>query len=230
MTINIAFLNLFQQEPNIDIWQANLSISGEEKKQYWALLNEEEKQRANRFVKGEDQTRFIAGRGILRSLLSNYIHVSPENIKFDYLPHGKPILASHHCQPQLQFNVSHSHDLALYIISESDKTVGIDVELMRPLPQALSLAQRFLTARETAYLASLSPNQQSLKFFQFWTAKEAYLKATGEGLTGLQSIELIVSPTDSKQCEIIRGEKSIQLYSFSPQEDYIAAIARQQIE
>ena len=206
----------------IDIWQTHLDISPEEEKIYWAILNDEERERSNRFVKAEDQTRFLAGRGKLRSILAHYLNVAPQNIKFTYLPQGKPILASCH-QTCLQFNVSHSHNLALYAISE--QAVGIDLEIIRPLPSVLSLAQRFFTPKEVAYITALPPHQQTVTFLKFWTAKEAYLKATGEGLKGLQNIELTVSATDSNQFDIVSNQEKIKLYSFTPQPDYIATVA-----
>ena len=207
----------------INIWKANLDISPQLEEKYWVILNVEEKQRANRFVKQEHKTRFIAGRGILRSLLANYLNLTPESIAFDYLPQGKPILDRSH-ETILQFNVSHSHHLALYAFSNSQQ-VGIDVELIRPLPSALSLAQRFFTPQEADYFSSLLRDRQEKMFFHFWTAKEAYLKATGEGIVGLQNIEMRVSEKENHQLEIIRSEQEVKLYTFTPAENFIATVA-----
>lgn len=209
----------------IDIWQASLDISPQLEEKYWAILNTEEKQRANRFVKREDKTRFVAGRAILRYLLAQYLSLHPQAISFDYLSHGKPVLAKNDCSPPLQFNVSHSHYLALYAFTYSDYGIGIDVEFLRSLPDALSLAQRFFTESEAAYLASLPPQKQQAMFFKFWTAKEAYLKATGEGLMGLEKIEIAVSATNSNQFQVIKGEEQIQFHSFQPDEKFIATVA-----
>ena len=159
----------------------------------------------------------------ISSLLGKYLNFHPKRISFQYLPHGKPILDRAH-QTTFEFNVSHSHHLALYAFSPS-QPVGIDLELIRPLPSALSLAQRFFTPREFAYLTSLPPQQQEAIFFQFWTAKEAYLKATGEGLIGLQNIELAVSATDGNQFDLVKGREKIQLYSFTPEDNFIATVA-----
>jgi len=212
------------KEPIIDIWQTHLDISPEEEKAHWSILNDKERERSNRFVKPEHQTRFLAGRGKLRSILAHYLNVAPQNIKFTYLPQGKPILANCH-QTCLEFNVSHSHNLALYAISESNQAVGIDLEIIRPISSVLSLAQRFFTPKEVAYITALPPHQQTVTFLQFWTAKEAYLKATGEGLKGLQNIELTISATDSNQFDIVSNQEEIKLYSFTPQPNYIATVA-----
>jgi 4'-phosphopantetheinyl transferase len=208
---------------SIDIWKANLDISPQLEKSYWALLNVEEKQRANRLIKPEHKRYFIAGRGILRSLLGTDLNLTPESINFDYLPRGKPILAKHH-QTALQFNISHSKNLALYAFSNS-QTVGIDLEFIHPLPSALSLAERFFTPQEAEYLSFLSPDDQEKMFFRFWTAKEAYLKATGEGIAGLEKIEVMVSDRDQNQFEIIHSEQAMSLYTFTPEDNFIATIA-----
>lgn len=210
---------------NIEIWRANLDIDPDIESQYWSVLNPAEKERANRFVKKQDQTRFIAGRGILRHLLGQYLDLSPQAIQFDYLPRGKPVLASDHSCPNLQFNVSHSHHLALYAFTDSGDGIGIDVECLRSLPQALSLAKRFFTKNEVSYLASLPSQQQEAMFFQFWTAKEASLKATGEGLVGLQSIEIAVSAKNPNQFEVITGNPRMQLSCFMPEKNVVAAVA-----
>jgi len=209
----------------IEIWRANLDIDCEIESQYWSVLNLAEKERANRFVKQQDQTRFIAGRGILRYLLSKYLDLTPQAIQFDYLPQGKPVLDSDHGFPNLQFNVSHCHYLALYAFTDSAEGIGIDVELLRSLPEAISLAQRFFTKNEASYLASVPSQQQEAMFFQFWTAKEAYLKATGEGLAGLQTIEIAVSERNTNQFEIVKGNPRMQIYCFMPEENSIAAVA-----
>ncbi|AFZ44628.1 4'-phosphopantetheinyl transferase [Halothece sp. PCC 7418] len=208
----------------IEVWQARLDISPQLGQKYWAVLNAEEQKRANRFVRGEHQTRFIAGRGILRSLLGQYLNLPPEQIEFDYLPQGKPILGKKHSFSNLQFNVSHSQDLALYAISTEYQQVGIDLEWIRPFPQVLSLARRFFTEQEFADLVSLPSKQQERTFFQLWTAKEAYLKATGEGLKGLQTIEIKMDQ-DSQQFEVRRSQAKVSLYSFTPTSDFIATVA-----
>ncbi len=212
------------QQPIIEIWQAHLDISPQLEAEYWAVLNAEEKQRAHRFVKSQDKIRFIAGRGILRSLLGQYLNLAPAAIAFDYLAQGKPILGKTHCDQALQFNVSHSHHLALYVISDSGQNVGIDLEFMRPLPEALSLARRFFQEQEVAHLVSLPPKMQEAMFFRLWTAKEAYLKATGEGLSGLQNIELTINQK-SQQFDVMRSAEKVNLYSFIPMDDFVATVA-----
>lgn len=208
----------------IEIWQANLDQCSPFEQTYWSVLSSDEKQRANRFVKQQDKTRFVVARGILRHLLGQYLNLTPKAIAFDYLARGKPVLAaSHDCQ-KLQFNVSHSQQLALYVFVQSDYGIGIDVEWVRSIPNFLTIVQRFLTQKESAYLLSLPQSLQQTTFFQFWTAKEAYLKATGTGLVGLQEVDLAVSSSDSEQF-ILLQQPGVMLYSFRPQKNFLATVA-----
>lgn len=121
--------------------------------------------------------------------------------------------------------MSHSHNLGLYAFAYSDYGIGIDVELIRPLSNILSLAKRFFTEKEASYLESLSSQEQIETFFRFWTAKEAYLKATGEGLGGLENIEVMVSSSHSKQVEVSYSKQPASLLSLPLTENFIATMA-----
>jgi len=208
----------------IEIWQANLDQCSPFQQTYWSVLSHDEQQRANRFVKPQDKSRFVVARGIVRYLLGQYLNLTPQAIAFDYLARGKPVLAASHNCPKLQFNVSHSQQLALYAFVESDYGIGIDVEWVRAIPNFLTIVQRFFTQKESAYLLSLPPSLQQTTFFQFWTAKEAYLKATGKGLVGLQDIEVAVSPSNREQLMLLH-QPEVSLYTFTPQPNFLATVA-----
>jgi 4'-phosphopantetheinyl transferase len=81
----------------------------------------------------------------------------------------------------IQFNLSHSGDMALYAFSAGSE-LGIDVEQIRPLPGMLDLASQFFCQEEFRELSSLPAEQRELSFFLCWTRKEAYTKALGGGL------------------------------------------------
>ena len=77
-----------------------------------------------------DRSRFIATRGILRELLGGYVNLAPGHLEFDYGPQGKPTLRTALPQQSVQFNVSHSHGVALLAFSVG-RRLGVDVELVR---------------------------------------------------------------------------------------------------
>jgi 4'-phosphopantetheinyl transferase len=124
--------------------------------------------------------RKIVARARLRQILSSYLGVPPRSIEISLGIHGKPQVSG------LDFNVSHSEDLAVYAVSQ--QPVGIDVEYQRSLEMA-SLVQRFFAPAELVSWQQLPAAQQELAFFRAWTMKEAYLKAIGTGLhTPLSSV------------------------------------------
>lgn len=208
------------------LWQVSLSnatISPDkfpEQFQYLrATLSPDEQAKADRFYDPLDGQRYIMARGTLRSILSHYLHLDPSLIKFAYTAQGKPILdraflsgnqqvnASNspaplnpsfpnNQVPNLQFNLSHSQDLAVYGVM-LDRPLGIDVEYLRPLKDALSLAKRWFTPKE--YTEICQSPEPTTNFFRFWTAKEAYLKATGAGLRHLRQIEIVTKEDGSLQ-------------------------------
>jgi 4'-phosphopantetheinyl transferase len=157
-------------------------------------LSADEWTRADRFHFDRDRRRFVAGRAILRAILARYLDLAPGAIVFRYLPHGKPVLATPSLRSAVEFNLAHADRLALYVFSASGD-VGIDVERLRPIPDAAQIAERFFVAGERASLRSLPPESVDEAFLSCWTRKEAYLKAVGAGLSApLDTCEVTLAP------------------------------------
>jgi len=191
-------LNLTEQA--VHIWRSPLDLPNNWLHQFASTLSPDEQARANRFRFERDRQWFIAGRGILRLLLSSYLTINPEQLQFTYSVHGKPALNIPDRQQQMQsgiaFNVSHSQGLALYSIT-CDRPIGIDVEQIRFIQDMEQLAERFFLPSESALIQSVPVAQRQHLFFRLWTYKEAYLKATGEGITGLKRVEILLNPDSS---------------------------------
>jgi 4'-phosphopantetheinyl transferase len=185
------------QPSEVHIYHATLDRPSSAIESLAQLLSPDEQQRADRFRFEKDHKKFIIARGLLRTLLSRYLEISPEQVQFSYGLKGKPELIPHSA---LSFNVSHSHQMALYAITLHHR-IGIDLEQIRPI-EAAPLAQRFFSPQEAAVIHSLTDADQHRAFFRGWTQKESYLKATGDGLVGLQSVE--VSLELDKPMEIIK--------------------------
>lgn len=120
------------------------------------------------------------GRAPIRSLLAGYLDVSPDAVRFHEGLHGRPSIAPPH--DPLDVNWSHSHGVGTLAIARSLPVLGIDVETPHPRPRALQLSRRFFHPDESRQLARLSPARVEPAFLRLWTAKEAVLKALGEGL------------------------------------------------
>jgi 4'-phosphopantetheinyl transferase len=108
-------------------------------------------------------------------------------LQFAYGPHGKPALAGGQpAEADPQFNLAHSENLALLAFAHTG-AVGVDVEQVRPMPDADQLVARFFSPREQFAFKQLPDEQKPAAFFNLWTRKEAWLKATGDGIGHLLS-------------------------------------------
>ena len=121
--------------------------------------------------------RRLPSRDALRAILERY---TAGDLEFAHGPHGKPYLRD---APQLQFNLSHSGGVSLVAVA-LDVEVGVDIERLRPMPDFLALAERFLAPGDAAALAETPAVGREREFFVRWTRTEAMLKARGVGLYG----------------------------------------------
>jgi 4'-phosphopantetheinyl transferase len=214
---------------DVHIWRGSLDLAAAKIEKLFDILSQDEKLRAQRFRFPEHQKRFIAARGILRQLLSTYLDLPAKSIVFEYSDRGKPTLAKSINYNDLQFNLSHSQDLAVYGFTLSRK-IGIDLEYLKPLTDAKAIASRFFAATEKELICSLTGEEQQQVFFQLWTAKEAYLKAIGEGITGsLAEVEIALASDRSITSFKLKGNtittESWLLSDFIPETNYLATVA-----
>ncbi|HIK10029.1 MAG TPA: 4'-phosphopantetheinyl transferase superfamily protein [Oscillatoriaceae cyanobacterium M33_DOE_052] len=212
----------------VHIWRANLDLNQEQIEVLLETLSPQEQERAKRFHFTHDWRHFIAARGILRNILASYVGMAPEKLHFGYGDRGKPYLETTSAGGMVQFNVSHSQGTALYAVTLGSN-IGIDLEAIRPIDHH-NLAKRFFSPTEAATLAQLPPELQQTAFFRAWTSKEAYLKATGEGLAGgLGSVEISINPDSPPQLLNIGGNPYLterwSLQELNPGPGFTAAVA-----
>ena len=212
--------NLTLLPHHVHIWRINLDVSAAETENLLATLSSDELARANRFHFQQHRQGFIAGRGIMRHILANYLGIEPQQVLFDYQQRGKPVLAHTLANSGLCFNLSHSHGLALCAVNYHHQ-IGVDLEYIRSNSDVQALAKRFFLPTEYAVMRSLPPQQQQQIFFRYWTCKEAYLKATGEGLADLQQVEILLSPHQTAQ---LQTRENWSLFELTPAQDYAAAV------
>ncbi len=161
---------------------ASLDRPQSEMKYFQDILAEEEINRANRFHFHRDGERFIAGRGLLRVILSSYMGVSPGEIIFTYSSHGKPGLKRQDGRVAIEFNLAHSGAMAIFAITQ-DRAVGVDIELIQADFPVEDVATKFFSVAELATLQALPRKLRVEAFFKCWTRKEAFIKALGDGLS-----------------------------------------------
>ena len=146
-----------------------------------ALLDQTERERAGRFLAAVHRDRFIAAHGILREQLGALLDMEPAVLEFIAAEHGKPQLAGAAAGSGIDFNLSHSGDLALLGWSQG-RHIGVDLEVWRHMTDATALVRRFFSLSENAAYAALAESDRERGFFECWTRKEAYIKAIGRGL------------------------------------------------
>ena len=168
-----------------------------------ALLSDEERARAQRFLAPLHRDRFIAAHGVLRRLLGAQLRHDPASLEFSAGAHGKPRLAGVHQASGLEFNLSHSGNLALLGCAWG-RELGVDIEMCRSLGDEAALVRRYFSPAEQHAYTSLSPAARTAGFFQCWTRKEAYIKAVGRGL-GLPLDSFDVSLGDGVPAQLLRA-------------------------
>ncbi len=213
-------------ESEVHVWCASLDRPSVPVEDLSRLLAPDEARRAGRFLSPEHRAHFVVARAGLRLLLGAYLSIPAEDVRFGYGAHGKPIL-----DPlcDLRFNVSHSHGLALYAFSRG-REVGVDVEKVRSGVVAERIAERFFSAREIAELQALPREMHDEGFFNCWTRKEAYVKATGVGLSlPLDAFDVSLAPGEPAVLRATRHDpreaERWQLFALRPAPGYVGALA-----
>ena len=211
----------------VHVWRIPLAVSGSEQARRAEVLSSDELARAARLHFERDRRRWIATRGAVRTLLASYTDVQALSLRFRLGPHGKPSLEA----PDgtgLEFNVSHSGELALCAVSLG-RAVGVDVEATRPEFATASIAGRFFAPAERAAFEALPRNEQTEAFFACWSRKEAYMKARGIGIAlGLDRFEVSLTPGRPAALLATHDEPDAverwRLVALAPGEGYAGAL------
>jgi 4'-phosphopantetheinyl transferase len=210
------------------VWRLSLTSSPSNVRRMAELLDPTECSRAGRFRFEKDRRQYILTRGVLRMLLGRYLRRDPSGLNISYSSRGKPFIAGSENRDDLRFSVSHAGDLALLAFSRGRET-GVDIESRQRLKNWKSVAERIFSEREKQELNSLTEMMRTVAFYNGWTRKEAYLKATGEGLVdALSGIEVSISPLAPACLRAIHGDVELasrwSIYALEPAEGYAAAL------
>jgi 4'-phosphopantetheinyl transferase len=214
----------------VHIWLAALDQLRARAPSFLEILAPDERDRAGKFHFEKDRVRYILSRGILRTILARYLQSDAAHLRFDYNAYGKPSLrGGRGVSPSLRFNLSHSHELALYAFT-LQREVGLDVEFMRDDFVCEEIAGRFFSEHEVSTLRALPASQRTKGFFNCWTRKEAYVKARGQGLSlPLDSFDVSLAPGEPAALLSVRdGTGEIlhwALQELNLTSGYVAAVA-----
>ena len=212
----------------IHVWRSCLDVSTGEYQAYYSLLTSSECARAARYRFDEPRNRFIVARGILRQLLTLYTQLAPEKLELHENAWGKPsLLAS--AADNLEFNVAHSNDLALFAFSRN-RCIGVDVEFIHLIENVDQLVTNFFSDNEQRIFKNIPAALQLPAFYKGWTRKEAYIKGRGKGLTiPLNTFDVSMRPgepaallADHSDETAVQHWKIMDIHAGS---EYIAALA-----
>jgi 4'-phosphopantetheinyl transferase len=211
----------------VHVWRVSLAPPFVPDCEVERTLDGEERRVASRFRYGDDRRRYTISHIALRDVLARYLGVSAGRIEFANGPHGKPRLAGELAERDLRFNLSYCRHLALVAVGWN-REVGVDVEAIAPDAGDVELAARRFAPREVAVLQALPPAERHTAFFRFWTRKEAYLKAVGQGLSiALDLVDTTPDIVDPADCAIAHRSSRWSLHSFDPGHNCAAALAIQ---
>jgi medium-chain acyl-[acyl-carrier-protein] hydrolase len=213
----------------VHVWTIRFDENVEKVCRLSRSLASDERDRAERFHFQRDRERFIVGRSALRSLLGTYLNRQPSDIPLWYNSQGKPFLHRLPSDPDLQFNVAHSGELALVALALA-RPLGIDVERLRSNIDWQDLCARYFSKSESAELQSLPEAERPRAFFAAWTRKEAYLKAHGVGLSlPLDQFSVSLNPREPARLRSTEHDPDQrdrwELHAFEPHDGYVAALA-----
>ncbi|MFZ5528974.1 MAG: 4'-phosphopantetheinyl transferase family protein [Pseudomonadota bacterium] len=174
-----------------DAWAQDPLIAAD----YEALITPDERQRMLAFRFEKDQRQYLAARALVRTTLSLQAGIPPAEWRFGATARGKPFIEGPAGPTPLHFNLAHTHGLVVCAVSTAHARLGVDVESIDRRTAALDIADSHFSPAERAWLRGVPAGQLHQAFMQLWTLKEAWIKATGEGLSAELSQCTFALPT-----------------------------------
>lgn len=217
-----ALAELRQAPGRVHVWFFSL-IPASPEDQTLVLLSTDERERARRLHFERDRTRFVVARSRVRRILGTCLGVAPDQIRFCYGTRGKPEVAEP--ASDLYFNLGHSGDWAILAIA--GEPVGVDLEKIDPRVKITELARHFFSAEDLDWLLAQPEQRRQRAFFRLWVTREAWLKATGDGLSF--PLDRLVTEWTDDSITALREHNGnrkgaiLELFSLPP--GYCAAVA-----
>ncbi|MCP3959127.1 MAG: 4'-phosphopantetheinyl transferase superfamily protein [bacterium] len=214
----------------VDLWAVDLRPPTDRVEELRRLLTRDEAERAGRFKFDRHRRRFIVRRAALRILAGGYLCRDPAALRFGEGEKGKPFVTeSAEGAGGFHFNLSDSRDLAVYAFTRGAE-LGVDVEILRPIPDAQQIAEHFFSVEEREVLRTVREERKSDAFFNCWTRKEAYIKAIGEGLSEpLDRFSVTLLPEEPARFLHLGGDRrraaSWTLHHLVPEAGSVGALA-----
>ncbi|WP_339924795.1 4'-phosphopantetheinyl transferase superfamily protein [uncultured Cyclobacterium sp.] len=210
-----TFQNLQRQE--VHLWRIDLRIAYQKLSKLEKLLSYEERKRAANYLQEKDRIRFILGHACVKDLISRYLDIDVAQVSLNKGANGKPYISPVH---KLYFNISHSGDWVL--IAFGSEELGVDLEnitgdfITDPL-----MAQCF---HENEIKVIRTSDDPTAEFFKFWTRKEAFLKATGNGMVDELNQFTCMNAFQEFEFPSLSNKKNWYLKSFLMDNNYAVSL------
>jgi 4'-phosphopantetheinyl transferase len=190
-----------------------------------------EQAQADRFHFLADQHTYIAAHWLIRQALASVDGLPPADWRFVVEKQGKPVIDPALDRPDLRFNLSHTRGFVACAVSFGTP-LGIDVERLSHAAAESDIAERFFSPSELSILRGMAPDQQPDTFLRFWTLKEAFIKATGEGLNrDLESFSFSLDPVSISFDPEDADDPSIwKFFELRPTPGHLLALAARHSE
>jgi 4'-phosphopantetheinyl transferase len=227
----------------VHLWVIPVGHGASERTGATAMLDAIERDRARRFTTELLRWRYQDAHVAVRCILARYAAMPPDQIRYVRTETDKPMVAG----LDLAFNLSHSGPLAVCAIAErgdvgsrgTSRTesrrqpgrIGVDIEAIRPVDDADGIVRRFFAMPELAEYERFDGDARRVAFFRLWTLKEAFVKATGDGLLrSLDSFAVLTSDDGRSRLHAQGGEDLGRwcLKPFTPAPGYLGAVTLDQ--
>jgi 4'-phosphopantetheinyl transferase len=182
----------FFGDNELHVWRINLT-SGRDLL-YDDALSTDELERAGTFRRPVDRSRYVSARAGLRNIISMYLNICPEDVRFVYNEYGKPELDRKFHRDTVHFNLSRSGNIAVIAVRERG-AVGVDVEFIDPNFPFMSVAEKYFPPITVKRLRQLASDSARSIFFDLWTGIEAYGKGKGSGLSESICLDHLIPAT-----------------------------------
>jgi 4'-phosphopantetheinyl transferase len=201
---------------------------------YRQLLAAAEREQELRFHFARDRHRYLVTRALVRTVLSQYARIEPEEWIFSTNSYGRPEIANVQArEARLSFNISHTQSLIVLAVTQGG-ALGVDVENFVAREAALDIAARYFAPDEVTALAAVAPSLQQYRFFEYWTFKESYIKARGMGLSlpldqfsfhypREDAVEITIDP------RLADHPPRWQFWQFKPSPQHVVAVCAERV-
>ena len=177
----------------VDLWHGEFLPINSKDKDYWVLLNDEERKKASTFGRQDLQQKYIKTRGIVRKILASYLNAAPQKIKIKTGEYGKPFVSN----AEVFFNLSHTGNKFVIAVSNCTE-VGVDIEQCKYRKSLSVLVEKCFSNTEITFWNALPEEEKTQMFFHFWVRKEAFVKAVGRGI-GVGLNQCSIDPENQKK-------------------------------